>query len=212
MGSALAWTRFLMGLGKQRHERRSLYLGVGGLAVGCAPGWGIVFIPSMECRANTMGSASAWAHFFMGFGRRCHGRLGVAIMFLALAPFAPAAGPSRTKSSSPSTPLRTFSMDAAKGNPLLGSTLEIPPVSAGSSCRVFVRSLVRALIRAAVVLVASLAVGPAPPSEARFASAHGLVGACIVLAHGRVTVAPTLSQSCCSNPRRRRGHLAVTLP
>ena len=212
MGSTLAWAHFLMGLGKQHRERRSRYLGVVGLAVGCAPGWGIVFIPSMERRADTMGSASVWAHFFMGFGRRCRKRLGVAIMFLALAPFAPAAGPSRTKSSSPSTPLRRFSMDAAKGNPLLGSALGFPTVSAGASCRAFVPSLARAFIRAAVVLVASLAVGPAPPSEARFAGAHGLVGACIVLVRGRVTVAPTLSQSCCSNHRRRRGHLAVTLP
>lgn len=77
-------------------------------------------------------------------------------------------------------------MDAAKGNPLLGSALGFPTVSAGASCRAFVPSLARAFIRAAVVLVASLAVGPAPPSEARFADAHGLVGACVVLAHGRV--------------------------
>jgi len=62
MGSALAWARFLMGLGKQRRERRSRHLGVVSLAVGCAPGWGIVFIPSMERRADTMGSASTWAH------------------------------------------------------------------------------------------------------------------------------------------------------
>ena len=172
MGSASAWARFLMGLGKQRRERRSRHLGVFGLAVGCAPGWGIVFIPSMERRADTMGSASAWARFSMGFGRRRRERLGVAIMFLNLAPFAPAAGPSRTKSSSPSSPLRTFSMDAAKGNPLLGGALGFPPVSAGSSCRAFVRSLARAFIRAASVLVASLAVGPAPPSETRFAAAH----------------------------------------
>ena len=103
-------------------------------------------------------------------------------------------------------------MDAAKGNPLLGSALEFPPVSAGASCRAFVPSLARAFIRAAVVLVASLAVGPAPPSEARFADAHGLVGACVVLARGRVTVALTLSQSCCSNHRRRHSHLAVTSP
>jgi hypothetical protein len=60
MGSASTWARFLMGLGKQRRERRSRHLGVVGLAVGCAPGWGIVFIPSMERRADTMGSASAW--------------------------------------------------------------------------------------------------------------------------------------------------------
>jgi hypothetical protein len=42
-----------------------------------------------------MGSASAWARFSMGFGRRRRKRLGVAIVFLALAlaPFAPAAGP-----------------------------------------------------------------------------------------------------------------------
>jgi hypothetical protein len=118
MGSASAWARFLMGLGKQHHGWHSRHLGVVGLAVGCAPGWGIVFIPSMEHRADPMGSASAWAYFVMGFGRRCRERLGVAIMFLALAPFAPAAGPSRTKLSSPSTPLRMFSMDAAKGNPL----------------------------------------------------------------------------------------------
>ena len=120
MGSASAWARFLMGFGKQRRERRSRHLGVVGLAVGCAPGWGIVSIPSMERRADTMGSASAWARFSMGFGRRRRERLGVAIMFLNLAHFAPAAGPSRTKSSSPSSPLRTFSMDAEKGNPLLG--------------------------------------------------------------------------------------------
>jgi hypothetical protein len=43
-----------------------------------------------------------------------------------------------------SSPLRTFSMDAAKGNPLLGGALGFPPVSAGSSCRAFVRSLARA--------------------------------------------------------------------
>jgi hypothetical protein len=49
----------------------------------------------MERRADTMGSASAWARFSMGFGRRRRKRLGVAIVFLALAlaPFAPAAGP-----------------------------------------------------------------------------------------------------------------------
>jgi hypothetical protein len=49
----------------------------------------------MERRADTMGSASAWAGFSMGFGRRRRKRLGVAIVFLALAlaPFAPAAGP-----------------------------------------------------------------------------------------------------------------------
>jgi hypothetical protein len=118
-------------------------------AVNGAPGtW--VSISSMERRANTMGSASAWARFSMGFGRRRRERLGVAIVFLALAPFAPAAGPSRTKSSSPSSPLRTFSMDAAKGNPLLGGALGFPPVSAGSSCRAFVRSLARAFIRAAI--------------------------------------------------------------
>jgi hypothetical protein len=106
----------------------------------------------MERRADTMGSASAWARFSMDFGRRRRKRLGVATVFLALAlaPFAPAAGPSRTKSSSPSSPLRTFSMDAAKGNPLLGGALGFPPVSAGSSCRAFVRSLARAFIRAAV--------------------------------------------------------------
>ncbi len=103
-------------------------------------------------------------------------------------------------------------MDAAKGNPLLGSALGFPPVLAGSSCRAFVRSLARAFIQAAVVLVASLAVGPDPPSEARFAVAHGLVGACVVLARGRVTVALTLSQSCCSNHCRHHGHLAITSP
>jgi hypothetical protein len=261
IGSASAWARFLMGLGKQCQERRSRHLGVVGMVVGrrlvwsspqwnagpkqngqrfrvclfchgfgkttpqmvlpalgvvglaveCAPGWGIVFIPSMERRADTMGSASVWARFIMGVGRRHRERLGVTIVFLALAPFAPAAGPSRTKSSSPSSPLGTFSMDAAKGNPLLGGALGFPPVSAGSSCRAFVRSLARAFIGAAVVLAASLAVGPAPPSEARFTDAHGLVGACVVLAPGRVTVAPTLLRSCRSNHRRRRGHLAVTL-
>jgi hypothetical protein len=40
-----------------------------------------------------MGSASAWAYFVMGFGRRCRERLGVAIMFLALAPFCPGGRP-----------------------------------------------------------------------------------------------------------------------
>ena len=144
------------------------------------------------------------------FGRRHHKRLGVAIVLLALAPFALAAGPSRTKSSSPSSPLRTFLMDAAKGNLLLGGALGFPPVSAGSSCQAFVRSLARAFIGVAVVLVASLAVGPTPPLEARFANANGLVGACVVLARGRVTVVPTLLRSCRSNHRRRRGHLAVT--
>ena len=127
----------------------------------------------MECRANKMGSASAWARFFMGFGRRCRKRLGVAIVFLALAPFAPAAGPSRTKSSLPSSPLRTFLMNAVKGNTLLGGALGFYPVLAGSSCQAFVRSLARAFIRAAVMLVASLAVAPAPPSEVRFAPAVG---------------------------------------
>jgi hypothetical protein len=70
------------------------------------------------CRHN--GQRFRVARFSMGFGRRRRERLGVAIMFLNLAHFAPAAGPSRTKSSSPSSPLRTFSMDAEKGNPLLG--------------------------------------------------------------------------------------------
>jgi hypothetical protein len=201
MGSASAWARFLMGLGKQRRKRRPRRLGVVSLAVGCAPGWGIVFIPLMERRADTMGSASAWARFFMGFGRQRREGLGMAIMFLALAPFAPAAGPLRTKSSSPSSQLRTFSMDAVKGNPLLGGALGFPPVSAGSSCRAFVQSLARAFIQAAVVLVASLAVGPAPLSEAHFADAHGLVGACVVMlvvvsqlrrrCHG--AVAPTIA-------------------
>ena len=207
MGSASAWARFLMGLGKQRRERRPRHLGVVSLAVGCAPGWGIVFIPSMECRADTMGSASAWARFFMGFGRRCREWLGVAIMFLALAPFATAAGPSRTKSSSPSSPLRTFSMDAAKGNPLLGGALGFPPVSAGSSCRAFVQSLVRAFIRAAVVLVASLAVGPAPPSEERFADAHVLVGACVVM----LAVVSQLRRRCSGAVARTIAAVVVTL-
>jgi hypothetical protein len=99
------------------------------------------------CRHN--GQRFRVARFSMGFGRRRRERLGVAIMFLNLAHFAPAAGPSRTKSSSPSSPLRTFSMDAEKGNPLLGGgALGFPPVSAGSSCRAFVRSLTRAFIRA----------------------------------------------------------------
>ena len=40
MGSASAWARFFMGLGKRRRERRSRPLGVVGMAVGCAPGGG----------------------------------------------------------------------------------------------------------------------------------------------------------------------------
>jgi hypothetical protein len=143
----------------------------------------------------------------MGFGRRRREWLGVAIMFLALAPFATAAGPSRTKSSSPSSPLRTFSMDAAKGNPLLGGALGFPPVSAGSSCRAFVQSLVRAFIRAAVVLVASLAVGPAPPSEERFADAHVLVGACVVM----LAVVSQLRRRCSGAVARTIAAVAVTL-
>ena len=43
-------------------------------------------------------------------------------------------------------------------------------------------------------------------------NAHGLVHACVVLARSCVAVAPSLSRSCCSNHRRRCGHLAVTLP
>ena len=140
-------------------------LGVVSLVVGCAPGWGIVFIPSMERRADKMDIASAWARFFMGFGRRHRKRLGVAIVFLALAPFAPAAGPLRTKLSSLSSPLRTFLMDAAEGNLLLGGAFGFTPVLAGSSCRAFVQSLARAFIGAAVVLVASLVVGPIPITE-----------------------------------------------
>ena len=93
MGSASAWARFLVGLGKQHHGWHSRHLGVVGLAVGCAPGWGIVSISLMERRADTMGRASAWARFFMGFGRRRREWLGVAIMFLALAPFCPGGRP-----------------------------------------------------------------------------------------------------------------------
>jgi hypothetical protein len=48
--------------------------------------------------------------------------------------------------------------------------------------------------------VASLAVGPAPPSEARFADAHGLVGACVVML-------AVVSQLC----RRCRGAVAPTI-
>ncbi len=57
MGSASAWARFLMGLGKQRRERRSRHLGVVGMAVGCAPGWGIVRHPlgGTPCRHNAGG-------------------------------------------------------------------------------------------------------------------------------------------------------------
>ena len=87
-----------------------------------------------------------------------------------------------------------------------------PPVSAGSSCRAFVRSLARAFIRAASVLVASLAVGPAPPSETRFAAAHGLVGASVVmlavmsqlLRRCRGAVAPTIAAVAVTLPSRRR--------
>ena len=43
-------------------------------------------------------------------------------------------------------------------------------------------------------------------------NAHGLVGACVVLARGRVAVASLLLRSCRSNHRCRCGHLAVTLP
>ena len=42
---------------------------------------------------GTPGSASVWAYFVMGFGRRCRERLGVAIMFLALPPFCPGGRP-----------------------------------------------------------------------------------------------------------------------
>ena len=123
-----------------------------------------------------------------------------------------------------SSPLRTFSMDAAKGNPLLGGALGFPPVSAGSSCRAFVRSLARAF------RLAGHSSGPwrAPSSERP--SARGQLGnwprpavggvfrrrsrPCRRMrchARGRVMVAPRVSRSCRSNHRRRRGHLAVTL-
>jgi hypothetical protein len=81
---------FLMGLGKRRRERRSRHLGVVGVAVGCAPGGGVVGHPpdGTPCRHNGQ-------RFRVGpfLHCRCRKWLGVAIMFLALAPLCPGGRP-----------------------------------------------------------------------------------------------------------------------
>jgi hypothetical protein len=216
-----------MGLGKQRHERRSRHLGVVGLAVGCAPGWGIVSISLMERRADTMGRASACACFSMGFGRRRHERLGVAIVFLALAPFAPAAGPSRSHprlGRSRWTPQRGIHSWGAPWGFLPSRPGRLAGHSSDPWRAPFVLPGIHPVLGARLhpsgrLLVASLAIGPAPPSEACFADAHGLVGACVVMLAvvSRLrrgcpgAVAPTIAAVAVTLPSRCSSAVAVTL-
>ena len=211
MGSPLAWARFLMGLGKQRRERRSRHLGVVGLAVGCAPGWGIVFIPSMERRADTMGSASAWP----------------------VSPWVLAADAANgwawqsCSSTSPTLPRRPapHGRNRPRPHPRLGRSRWTPRRGIHSWGAPW------GFLPSRPARLAGHLSGPwrAPSSE--WPSARGQLGGwprpaigdafrrrsrpcwrkrCH--ARGHVTVAPTLSRSCCSNHRRRRGHLAVTSP
>jgi hypothetical protein len=212
MGSASTWARFLMGLGKQRRERRSRHLGVVGLAVGCAPGWGIVFIPSMERRADTMGSASAWP----------------------VSPWVLAADAANgwawqsCSSTSPTLPRRPapHGRNRPRPHPRLGRSRWTPRRGIHSwGGRLGVSSRLGRVVLPGIrpVLGARLhpsgfrARGqlggwPRPAVGDAFRRRSRPCWRKRCHARGRVTVAPTLSRSCCSNHRRRRDHLAVTSP